>query len=255
MARASAGLTSAARTVVSASTVVSAATRVVFVFIVIFLVVILLDLSRNFFLDCLRNDTVNVSCVILHYAALGILSSVGLWSHRGKENGTIVLREALGNRVLQSNQLVTFWGPRRRHAPPQAPIAAWRTTAGNNNTPCSPKPTPANARTAVATMLYISIATTNPLAARLCVSSRANKQATPSASKAAPATRPRGMLAPEISAPSSSRTTTAGRAVNPTPVAASMMAVGVRKRLIMFRAKGRRQPLTACLADRLWMKG
>src|SRR5437764_2685543 len=81
MARASAGLTSAARTVVSASTVVSAATRVVFVFIVVFLVVILLDLSRNFFLDCLRNDTVNVSCVILHYAALGILSSIELWGH------------------------------------------------------------------------------------------------------------------------------------------------------------------------------
>src|SRR5437867_9655887 len=164
MARASAGVMSAARTVVSASTVASAATRVVFVFIVVFLVVVLLDLSRNFFVDCLRNDTVNVSCVILHYAALGILSSIGLWGHRGKENGAIVLREALGNRVLQSNQLVTFWGLRRRHPTHQTAIAAWRTTAGHNATPCSPKPMPAKARTAVATMIYISISTTNPFA-------------------------------------------------------------------------------------------
>src|SRR5205823_9355773 len=81
MARASAGVMSAARTVVSASTVASAATRVVFVFIVVFLVVVLLDLSRNFSVDCLRNDTVNVSCVILHYAALGISSSIGLWGN------------------------------------------------------------------------------------------------------------------------------------------------------------------------------
>src|SRR6266550_8913577 len=171
----SAGVRSAARAVVSATAAASAATRVVFVFIV----VVLLDLSRNFFLECLRNETVNVSCVILHYAALGILSSVGLWSHLGKENGAIVLREALGNRVLQSNQLVTFRGLRRRHATHQAPIAAWRTTAGHNTTPCSPKAIPAKARTAVAAMLYISIATTNPLAARLCVSSRASQQATP----------------------------------------------------------------------------
>jgi hypothetical protein len=33
-------------------------------------------------------------------------------------------------------------------------------------------------------MLYISIATTNPLAVRLCLSSRASQQATPSASNA-----------------------------------------------------------------------
>src|SRR5206468_9947765 len=86
---------------------------------------------------------------------------------------------------------------------------------------------------------------TNPLAARLCVSSRASQQATPSASNAAPATRPRGMLAPEISAPSSSRTTIVGTAIKANPVAASMMAVSVRKRFIMFRAKGRR--LLHCL--------
>src|SRR5881227_1095519 len=99
MARASAGVVSEARTVMSASTAASAVTRTVFVFMVVFLVLVLLDLSRNFSVGCLRNDTVNVSCVILHYAALGIWSSIGLWGHRGKENGAIVLREALGNRV------------------------------------------------------------------------------------------------------------------------------------------------------------
>ena len=119
---------------------------------------------------------------------------------------------------------------RRRQATHQAPIAAWRTTAGHNTTPYSCKPMPAKARTAVATRLYISIATTNPLVARLCVSSRASQQATPSASNAAPATRPRGMLAPEISASSSSRTTIPGTAINANPVAASMTAVSLRKR-------------------------
>ena len=68
----------------------------------------------------------------------------------------------------------------------QAPIAAWRTTAGHNATPCSPKPMPVKARTAVAAMLYISIATTNPLAAQLRSSSRASQQATPSARSARP---------------------------------------------------------------------
>src|SRR5438034_5556456 len=82
MARASAGVMSAARTVVSASTAASAATRTVFVFIAVFLVVVLLDLSRTFFIDCLPNDTVNVSCLILHYAALGISSSIGLWGNK-----------------------------------------------------------------------------------------------------------------------------------------------------------------------------
>ena len=44
--------------------------------------------------------------------------------------------------------------------------------------------------------------------------------------------RPRGMLAPEISAPSSSRTTIAGTAIKANPVAVSMRAVSLSKRLI-----------------------
>jgi len=63
------------------------------------------------------------------------------------------------------------------------------------------------------------------------------------------------MLAPEISAPSSSRTTIAGTAIKANPVAASMMPVSVRKRFIMFRAKGRRPLVIGCFADWLWMKG
>jgi hypothetical protein len=47
----------------------------------------------------------------------------------------------------------------------------------------------------------------------------------------------------------------AGTAINPSPVAASMMAVSVRKRFIVLRVKGRMPFLTACLADWLWMKG
>jgi hypothetical protein len=43
------------------------------------------------------------------------------------------------------------------------------------------------------------------------------------------------MLAPEISAPNSSRTTIAGTAIKANPVAASMMAVSVRKRFIMLK--------------------
>src|SRR5437667_4864090 len=93
MARASAGVVSEARTVMSASTAASAVTRTVFVFMVVFLVVVLLDLSRNFSVGCLRNDTVNVSCVILHYAALGISSSIGLW-------GNILLELRFNNDAL-----------------------------------------------------------------------------------------------------------------------------------------------------------
>jgi hypothetical protein len=40
------------------------------------------------------------------------------------------------------------------------------------------------------------------------------------------------MLAPEISAPSSSRTTIAGTAIKANPVAVSMRAVSLSKRLI-----------------------
>src|SRR5438093_10203306 len=119
----------------------------------------------------------------------------------------------------------------------QTAITAWRTTAGHNATPYNPKAIPAKARTAVAGMLYISIATTNPLAARLCVSSRASQQATPSASNAAPATRP-SITAADVSSgePSSNRATTEGTAINPSPVAASIMAVSLSKRLIAFEA-------------------
>src|SRR5207244_12387413 len=46
------------------------------------------------------------------------------------------------------------------------------------------------------------------------------------------------MLAPVISASSSKRTTMAGTAINPSPVAASIMAVNLSKRFMAFGAKG-----------------
>ncbi|MGO9577795.1 MAG: hypothetical protein ACLP2P_00115 [Desulfobaccales bacterium] len=64
---------------------------------------------------------------------------------------------------------------------------------------------------------------------------RPGQHAIPSESKPKPATRLRGRLAPEISPPSSSRTTTEGAAINASPVAASMMAVSVSKRFIALR--------------------
>jgi len=65
--------------------------------------------------------------------------------------------------------------------------------------------------------------------------SRPGQHAIPSESKPKPGTRPRGRLAPEISPPSSSRTTTEGTAINASPVAASMMAGSVSKRVIALR--------------------
>src|SRR5206468_12450 len=57
------------------------------------------------------------------------------------------------------------------------------------------------------------------------------------------------MVAPDISASSSNRTTMAGTAINPSPVAASMIAVSLSKRFMAFREKGKRPFQAACLAD------
>ena len=104
--------------------------------------------------------------------------------------------------------IVPFRRLHRRQATHQAAIAAWRTTAGHNATPCSPKPMPAKARTAVASdVVHQHRGDQNPLAARLCVSSRASQQATPSASNAAPATRP-SIPATDASNPEPTRSTT-----------------------------------------------
>src|SRR5439155_20706311 len=53
----------------------------------------------------------------------------------------------------RSDQSITFCGLRRRHAAHQTAITAWRTTAGHNATPCSPKAMPAKARTATVATL------------------------------------------------------------------------------------------------------
>src|SRR5438876_1654704 len=97
MARASAGVMSAARTVVSASTVVSAATRRCSLYVV-FNVVVFRALTNVLLVvlivpSCRPNGTVSVSCVILHYAALGISSSIGLW-------GNILLELRFNNDAL-----------------------------------------------------------------------------------------------------------------------------------------------------------
>jgi len=61
-----------------------------------------------------------------------------------------------------------------------------------------------------------------------------------------PVTRPRGMIAPVISASSSNRTTMAGTAINPSPVDASIIAVSLSKRFMAF---GRERQ--AVISDRL----
>ncbi len=168
--------------------------------------------------------------------------------------------------------IVAFRELRRRHATHQTVIAAWTTTAGHKAMPTGCDRMPAAPRMTTAPRLYSTIAVTNPLAAQLCTSYRASQQATPSANSAAPATRPRGMAAPEIgeqqlddkgghgdqgeggeiSAPSSSWTTKAGTAIKASPVGASMMAVRVSKGFMAFTVKGRRPFRTACLADNSW---
>src|SRR5438045_478474 len=75
------------------------------------------------------------------------------------------------------------------------------------------------------------------------------QQAMPSPSKAIPVTRAAGMETPEISAPNSSRTTRMGTAINPSPVASSMIAARLSKRFMVLGAKARQFFRCACLTN------
>ena len=110
----------------------------------------------------------------------------------------------------------------------QTASAACRATAGHVRTPTSLAPAPAFARTATATLLYSSIAATNPRTARLGPSLRASQQAQPNESKAAPAIRATTSAAGASSdAPSKNATTSVGDTSSIKPVAVSTNAVTI----------------------------
>jgi hypothetical protein len=67
-----------------------------------------------------------------------------------------------GSSEIRFVRPAAFTGPLRRHAMHQTASAACRAIAGHVRTPTSLAPAPAFARTATATLLYSSIATTNP---------------------------------------------------------------------------------------------
>src|SRR3954466_4612118 len=108
----------------------------------------------------------------------------------------------------------------------QPASAACRATAGHVRTPTSLAPAAAFARTATATLLYSSIAATNPDTARFGPSLRASQQTTPNESKAAPAIRATTTAAGASSdAPSNNAATSAGATSSSNPVAVSTNAV------------------------------
>src|SRR3954454_16616675 len=108
----------------------------------------------------------------------------------------------------------------------QAASAACRATAGHVKTPTSLAPAAAFARTATATLLYSSIAATNPDAARFGPSLRGRQQAQPNESKPAPPMRATTSAAGAWSdAPSRNATTSAGDSSGIKPAADSSTAV------------------------------
>src|SRR3954468_9875667 len=110
----------------------------------------------------------------------------------------------------------------------QPASAACRATAGHVRTPTSLAPAAAFARTATATLLYSSIAATNPDTARFGPSLRASQQAAPNESKAAPAIRATTSAAGASSdAPSNSAETSAGDTSSSNPVAVSSNVVTI----------------------------
>src|SRR5215212_8586809 len=110
----------------------------------------------------------------------------------------------------------------------QKASAPCRATVGHVRTPTSPVPAPAFARTATATLLYSSIAATNPRTAPLAPSLRASQQAQPNESKAAPATRATTTAAGASSdAPSNNEATSGGDTSSIKPAAVSANAVTI----------------------------
>ncbi len=112
----------------------------------------------------------------------------------------------------------------------QTVMAACSTTAGHKATPTRCDPMPAAARINAKPKLYSTIAATNPLAARLCVSPRASQQATPSVSNAAPATHAKVKAAGASSGmPTRSATVTEGKHSSAKPAPSSITAVTVSR--------------------------
>jgi len=110
----------------------------------------------------------------------------------------------------------------------QMASAACRAITGHVRTPTSLATAPACARTATATLLYSSIAATNPAPARFGPSLRASQHAPPNEIKAAPAIRATTSAAGASSdAPSKNATTSAGDNSSITPVGVSTNAVTI----------------------------
>src|SRR6476660_4736627 len=110
----------------------------------------------------------------------------------------------------------------------QTASTAWRATAGHIRTPTSLAPAPALARTATATLLYSSIAATNPRTAGFGPSLRASQQATLNESNAAPAMRPTIEAAGGSSdAPSNNVATSGGDNTSIKPIGVSINAVTI----------------------------
>ena len=110
----------------------------------------------------------------------------------------------------------------------QTASAACRAAAGHVRAPTSPAPAPALTRTATATLLYSSIAATNPDTARFGPSLRPSQQAQPNESKAAPAIRATTSAGgASTDAPSKNATTNAGDTSSIKPVAVSTNAVTI----------------------------
>jgi hypothetical protein len=134
----------------------------------------------------------------------------------------------MGHQEFDLTRPAAFADALRKHAMHQTASAACRATAAHVRTPTSLAPAPALARTATATLLYSSIAATNPRRARLGPSSRASQQAPPNESSAAPATRATTSAAGASSdVPSKKGTTSAGDTSSIKPIGVSTNAVTI----------------------------
>src|SRR6476619_81496 len=142
----------------------------------------------------------------------------------------------MGHQELDLVRPAAFIGPLRRHARHQTASTAWRATVGHIRMPTSLAATPAFARTATATLLYSSIAATNPRTARFGPSLRASQQAQPNESNAAPAIRATTSAAGASSdAPSKNATTGVGDTSSIKPIGVSANAVTISSFLATIR--------------------
>jgi TfoX N-terminal domain len=172
-----------------------------------------------------------VTFVLEQLDPLGPIASKRMFGGVGLCAGDLFFALIAGDVLGSSHEFIS---PRRVHRPlrklamHQTASTAWRATAGHIRTPTSLTPAPALARTATATLLYSSIAATNPRRARLGPSSRASQQAPPNESSAAPATRATTSAAGASSdVPSKKGTTSAGDNSSIKPIGVSTNAVTI----------------------------